>query len=548
MGRSGIVAARGDGGVDICLWDGDGWIIYQCKYHRRNIAWTKIDASLANLAAGTFLGSPVKQWWLVAPHNPTTAKYERLLKIGSALPFPTGWFGEDLLDGLAAKFPFVLEYYLGDGRSKLAKLVEDWDNIGGLVLDGVPVKIEAAQSRLSLLAESLGRQDPHFFYDFSVTRSAPTNEHVAASGALAVRMAHVNDYWVSTFLMERYHGAAMDSSDRMAIRLSVTDAAAGEGLARMLEVGGPLIELDASSGLSIELSELLGQPGEVGRLVLRPVADNTPLPLGLMVRESATATPVIVAVTRAEMTHGIAGGTARFASVNGAVTLEGVFRNDTGSMVLGVSLVPGTAVCSMDAELAFIRGLSVGTAIAVAPAHGPLHHLSWAQISPVRQNDAFVSFLAALCEIQRHSPARISVPKSIARADMMDALRLASFLRGEDDVQSWSSFTTVVSKRDALAGGMNDLTNQFLVSTSDHVDWDLNIDGQKVMLHELPRLVVLRTVRVVAIEESGDDVQMTCSPGTMHQMIWVRIPENADIGELQNAIVNRYPPTERESG
>ena len=46
-------------------------------------------------------------------------------------PFPCRWLG-GTLDGLAARYPEVIEYYLGNGRAQLEAQLRDLSSVAGL--------------------------------------------------------------------------------------------------------------------------------------------------------------------------------------------------------------------------------------------------------------------------------------------------------------------------------------------------------------------------------------------------------------------------------
>ena len=80
--------------------------------------------------------------------------------------FPCAWRGLDFVDGLAAKYPDVIDYYLRDGKERLEETVARLLSIAGL-------KNPAASPATSIdslreLHAALNQFDPHFQYDFSV--------------------------------------------------------------------------------------------------------------------------------------------------------------------------------------------------------------------------------------------------------------------------------------------------------------------------------------------------------------------------------------------
>lgn len=76
------------------------------------------------------------------------------------------WRGLDFVDGLAAKYPEVIDYYLRDGKDRLEATVQRLLSIAGLKN---PADSPASSTEsLKELHAALNQFDPHFHYDFSV--------------------------------------------------------------------------------------------------------------------------------------------------------------------------------------------------------------------------------------------------------------------------------------------------------------------------------------------------------------------------------------------
>jgi hypothetical protein len=87
-------------------------------------------------------------------------------KLIDGASFPCVWLGLDFVDGLAAKYPEVIDYYLRDGKDRLEATVQRLLSIAGL---NNPASSPASSSEhLKELHEALNQFDPHFYYDFAV--------------------------------------------------------------------------------------------------------------------------------------------------------------------------------------------------------------------------------------------------------------------------------------------------------------------------------------------------------------------------------------------
>ncbi len=166
-----IRPAQGDHGIDVYVPGEDGWVVYQIKSfatkltpsQKRQItkSWNRFQTYAKE--NGLIVGA----WHLVRPINPTLPETKWLADLTQGSDHSTGWKGLDFCEGLAAKYPDVLDYYLFDGKTRLEETIRDF-----LVLAGFPaqVRIEPGKAYDSLEAihDALNAFDPHFRYDFLV--------------------------------------------------------------------------------------------------------------------------------------------------------------------------------------------------------------------------------------------------------------------------------------------------------------------------------------------------------------------------------------------
>ena len=119
-----IKPSRGDRGVDIYVPGDAGWIVYQVKSftgqltgsHKRQImnSWDEFRDLVEERQID------VVAWYAVRPENPTWENIEWLETLTAGASFPC-WKGLYFLDGLAAKYQDVIDYYLRDGKERLDK-------------------------------------------------------------------------------------------------------------------------------------------------------------------------------------------------------------------------------------------------------------------------------------------------------------------------------------------------------------------------------------------------------------------------------------------
>ena len=160
----------GDGGIDVWVPEGEAATVYQIKRYTGNIDSTRqghIKKSWETLLAYTEENSiTLSAWYLVMPENPTKEQLKWLEKLTKDVAFPCAWRGLDFVDGLAAKYSDVIDYYLRDGKDRLEATVQRFLSIAGLK-NPAESPVGSIES-LRELHEALNQFDPHFYYDFSV--------------------------------------------------------------------------------------------------------------------------------------------------------------------------------------------------------------------------------------------------------------------------------------------------------------------------------------------------------------------------------------------
>ena len=178
-----IKPSRGDHGVDIYVPGDAGWIVYQVKSftgeltssHKRQItnSWDEFRDFVAERNLN------VVAWYAVRPENPTWNNIQWLETLTAGAGFPCAWQGLDFLEGLAAKYQDVIDYYLRDGKERLEQTIREFLTLAGAVKESESgdraLEPSGALAALESLHQALNRFDPHYRFDFSV-ETAPESE------------------------------------------------------------------------------------------------------------------------------------------------------------------------------------------------------------------------------------------------------------------------------------------------------------------------------------------------------------------------------------
>jgi hypothetical protein len=374
---------------------------------------------------------------------------ERLAGTNGA-PFPCDWRGIDFINGLAAEYPSVIDYHLGNGRMRLEEAIRDLRVMAGLQsLTANPGRLvpRDVQEALSATWEALNRDDPHYRYEFEVTENPPVPRDMP-SLVCSVTTRNGSGASVTWHVFARYDDAPLDAP--IPLRISIDPSQAEEGqlqaLDQALRFGVP-VHLGEGNGVRVDadLPAGLGSSGDVGRIWfgarLQPGGEGG--------RSKWTILPASQDVKLAELvlefdrpTHGLAGG------------FRGVGRDSSSTLAVDLRAEPagGDRVnAHMDISLRFdqLVGLPVQMAqpvlrflaewkspnrLAFGPEYGPpvVSETHALQNEPLL-DDALPDFIDALVAISDRSLIPLPVPDlnevTPSQADLVEVA--ARVLSGE---------------------------------------------------------------------------------------------------------------------
>ncbi|WP_344242537.1 hypothetical protein [Actinocorallia libanotica] len=165
--------SRGDRGVDVRVWNPDGYDIYQVKRYSRPLTAkqaTSVKDSWKTFTAKTLPALPVRSWTLVTPWEPSNERLEWLEELTAGCGIRVSWMGGRILDGMAAENPALVDYFFGDGGRRLERLMTMALHGGQDVPQGAAGEdlLAAIVSRQQSLAASLNEVDPFYRYEVQV--------------------------------------------------------------------------------------------------------------------------------------------------------------------------------------------------------------------------------------------------------------------------------------------------------------------------------------------------------------------------------------------
>jgi hypothetical protein len=168
----------GDGGIDLLIPGPEGAAIWQIKKFSENL--TNSQKNQIRKSWDTFVkysserSLKIAEWNLVNPKNPTNEQHEWLVdEVTAGADFPRFWHGLDYVEGLAAEFPDVIDYYLHDGKDRLEAKLREYLS---MVSPGTTTEPAASREILTNIHKALNGLDPHFRYDFAIDGCTPRQD------------------------------------------------------------------------------------------------------------------------------------------------------------------------------------------------------------------------------------------------------------------------------------------------------------------------------------------------------------------------------------
>lgn len=533
-----IRPSQGDGGIDVIELTPQGWVVDQIKYFATSLdrdQKRQIEDSLRRVQDfARTRRATIAEWRLVTPLDPTK---ENLLDWFETLTadagFPCEWRGQNYVDGLAAEFPDVIDYYLRDGKDHVNQLVAQVVTLCGLFNQAHAVAqqgvLEPPDSIAGLRAvhEALNAHDPHYSYSFSVDMVLP--DLPPEPDQVAVVQVETGSCWITFKVFTRYDEAILDreiSAEFTAVAAEGTDAA--RILADHHAYGSPL-DLSASEGFTLtaaaDLPAGLGAllPESIARLSITPVWGE-PRPARMQVTD---------ADGRDLQTVRLGFQSLAYNTDRSGFFLAGTAQHDVFDIEIRVNLSASTLDATLTSRdcigkapadmLPGFRLLSTfhhPHLFRLAGAHGPLTG-EGIPITPetVAQRDIieFTALVNALCAIQDHTTEQIVIPDldAFEQPARHELLELAELLRNGRRESTWSSWSTTLTNSHLPESGAALLIEN---------DLAYNLDGKIIRLGRVRR--IFRSVQVAAAEpDANGNLAVRFVPKFCSEMTTVHLPQ-----------------------
>ena len=486
---------QGDFGIDVILpatENSQPWDVYQVKKYSANLnsgQKTKIIESFSRLLIGLVReGLPINDWYLVTPLDPTVIKDlrgwfndlpESAISHAKALdkgPL-TGeeeclarewldapgrkieWKGLPFCDSLAAKYWYVVDYYLYGGRDRIRDAT---DSLAGLLAgdmkarersdavpgDGTAALLEPSEiiEHLTLL-DSVLDTDPHFTYGHGISRTLPTMEY--EPGLVAATLQSLpNEKWL---FFKIYQRSAQSLEERpIPVHLEFAFAEGTpehEAYEYWMRYGKPF---EAPARFSLDLPGGLGAENKEGTVsVPAPhVRDAYQLRMRVVDPEGTTLAELGFTMRSTAASDGT-GAWATGTDPSGVMENEGFFDTAPDAVQrFNFTLAPlgGQVAATVQPAVRFARHLEAPNKIQLAGPVGMFNDMTELDGAQGMVPPSIDRFVTSLTSIQTRTAQVIGIPDvtKITSGEMRDIHRVASLIDGDTNVGKW--------RREAIEG------------------------------------------------------------------------------------------------
>lgn len=442
-----VTPSRGDRGIDLRVWNGRAWEIYQIKRYCRPLTSTQardVEDSWKTFLVQTLPVLKVSAWHLVMPWDPTNERLEWLAALTADSGVQTDWIGRNQLDFLAADNPQLVAYFQGDGAAQLQHLLASALRAGSPPPEGAAgdALLDAVVERHTALATSLDEVDPFYRYELEV-RPGPLPDDWAestteANGAALIVYRQTSDSQHAVMrILPRDALAPLIRPITQTINFDISDPEHRQMVENFARYGVPIDQVPAVTVKSEGppgATRPIGSTGLVSFVV--PEHDGIP-DLELRIRDADDHVVCVLPLIPAEVSTGLDGSGMRMAVWDTSQSLRAEFllSNDPdvpSQLSLQTSPIGRKPVRSVLAVADFVAAANDGCTIELAIAGGLPVSGGWeAGDFPSENREGWADIVHDLVEIQAHTHVVVRVPETLSVSSAKEIKRIARLLRGE---------------------------------------------------------------------------------------------------------------------
>lgn len=439
--------SQGDGGIDVLTpQPGGPPIVDQIKSfasgaltssHKRQIT-----ESLGR--ARRELSDQMSEWNLVLPMDHT--REQRRWFDGLETPFTKNWRGLTYLEGLVARYPDVVDYYLHGGRGRVEQHAVDLLRLSDLqfaVATGRGVDVVQVSKSLAAASAAVNRGDPHYRYEYRVGASPPGSPQNQDGWVFSQTTGLLDGAYVTIDIFARFDQATELRPIPMNVTLRAQSANDQAAIEEHFNYG---TEIDITADVQLPEGLPGGLPNPSGpariRIVQHQPADRPDIELRILDEHDSVLSILPVSITSS--TRGRSG--IRFTATDGsqAVEVEGRTNNDTQRASFNYSVqlgrLEGRPVRACLDVVRFSTMLREPNRLALAFRHSGSFATSEPILGGVFADGQAVllSLLEDLSTIQDRCAVPLLWDSDEAAEDQGDIQLCASLLRGESIEGTWT--------------------------------------------------------------------------------------------------------------
>jgi hypothetical protein len=468
--------ARGDGGIDLLVPSGNGYDVYQVKGFTGRVGASQrrqVEHSWGTVREDARLSRPIVGYKLVVPIDPTPDEQKWFDALTEGSPWEPRWLGQVFWDAQAALYPHVIDYFFAGGQEKVAKRVRALQS--ALTDPRHPITPADVMTSLEMLRAALNRDDPHYEYDFQITRDKPDTSGLSRAAALHSTFSIEGGTFLTVTVYPRHRYSLHDSPITTTLEMAVPQQEVTPALREAIRdfehfgravefpVGTVIAEINAPAGL--------GGRFEGGSVKIGPaLLTTTPPPMRLVVRTPNDTTVCEVKLLVQQVTRGPAGGVevslsdeSGFISATLQISPPDQQKPDSGHATLTWSVAPLGAAPVMRAlpVVRFVTALTPPNTIELRPEFGNAVIAASALDAPVDYAPSgWIVHLEDLAVVQQHVSRTILVPETVEPEFVNGLHPYARMLAGEQINGTWDEVearlipgVTRASIQEQLEGG-----------------------------------------------------------------------------------------------
>lgn len=462
--------SRGDGGIDVCRAISPGHVeIYQVKKFASNLGTSEkaqiVDSHNRIQEYAQQRDWIIDRWHLTMPLDPTPENSEWFEQLEASGNFPCSWVGLAPIEAWVSKYPDIVDYYLRDGRDRLAEELARFVAISGIPVDDrqsttpesfANLTPSMTYNQFGTLRDTLNQRDPHFQYDIAVSQQ-PMSPPPPGTGGYPALVAstsrNVGDSYVTFHVLAR--GAESLRERPIGFKGKLTVEAGSKEHAEFEEFrtyGRPPTVPLKVSGYEMELPGGLGGKFDTGTLILSELDGGETFERRLEVLSPAGETLAAVTLIMNPPTTNPdnTGAYNRGTDPHGFLTVETLATINDGKFDMKLRFKLGDSTGrfpdQIEQPLALVTQFRAPNRMRLSAVRGnsaveqDLSSVVPTEGDGLQWNELVLRYVKALIEIQKYVAYELKVPDlSTEDLDHMEGvIRAARLIDGDIVNASWS--------------------------------------------------------------------------------------------------------------